>query len=394
MSGGARPGPGPPRVSLGTILREWGRIGCIGFGGPPTHIRLLRDLCVERRQWIDAQEFEDAIAACNLLPGPASTQLAIFCAWRLRGRPGALVGGAAFIVPGLIVILALAALFLSTSPPLWVLGAGAGAGAAVPAVAIHAGAGLTGASWQRRRNVARWLCYLLAGAASAATLGPWLVLVLLGCGLIELTIQLAAGRRDGTRPQGMTAVPVLAAGAIGSGVLLSVAWVAFKVGALSYGGGFVIIPLMQSDAVSHYHWMTGAQFLNAVALGQITPGPVVQTVAVVGYAAAGLVGGILASLVAFSPSFAFILFGAHRFDQMRGDHRIRAFLDGAGPAAIGAIYGSAIPLTRALTHHWQYAVLAGALILLLLLRRGVVLTLLCAGAAGVIIALTVSTALQ
>jgi chromate transporter len=303
------------------------------------------------------------------------------------------VGGAAFIVPGLIIILALAALFLSTSPPLWVLGAGAGAGAAVPAVAIHAGAGLTGASWQRRRQTARWLLYLLAGAASAATLGPWLVLVLLGCGLIELTIQLTAGRRDGARPQGMAAVPVLAAGAIGSGVLLSVAWVAFKVGALSYGGGFVIIPLMQSDAVSHYHWMTGAQFLNAVALGQITPGPVVQTVAVVGYAAAGLVGGILASLVAFSPSFAFILFGAHRFDQMRGDHRIRAFLDGAGPAAIGAIYGSAIPLTRALTHDWQYAVLAGALILLLLLRRGVVLTLLCAGAAGVIIALTVSTAL-
>ena len=113
---------------------------------------------------------------------------------------------------------------------------------------------------------------------------------------------------------GIAVAPLLAAGAIGSGVLLSVAWVAFKVGALSYGGGFVIIPLMQSDAVSHYHWMTGAQFLNAVALGQITPGPVVQTVAVVGYAAAGLIGGILASVVAFSPSFAFILFGAHRFD--------------------------------------------------------------------------------
>jgi len=177
-------------------------------------------------------------------------------------------------------------------------------------------------------------------------------------------------------------------------VLLSVAWVAFKVGALSYGGGFVIIPLMQSDAVSHYHWMTGAQFLNAVALGQITPGPVVQTVAVVGYAAAGLIGGILASLVAFSPSFAFILLGAHRFDQIRGDHRARAFLAGAGPAAIGAIYGSAIPLTRALSHTWQYAVLAGALALLLLLRRGVVLTLLSAGAAGIVIALTVSTALR
>jgi chromate transporter len=180
---------------------------------------------------------------------------------------------------------------------------------------------------------------------------------------------------------------VLAAGAIGSGALLSVAWVAFKVGALSYGGGFVIIPLMQSDAVSHYHWMTGAQFLNAVALGQITPGPVVQTVAVVGYAAAGLIGGILASVVTFSPSFAFILLGGPRFEQIRHNRNARAFLDGAGPAAIGAIFGSAIPLTRALTHHWQYAILASALILLLALRRGVVLTLLCAGAVGVIIAL-------
>jgi chromate transporter len=382
------------RVSLATIVREWGRIGCIGFGGPPTHIKLLRELCVERHQWLDAEDFEDAIAACNLLPGPASTQLAIYCAWRLRGRPGALAGGAAFIIPGLIVILALAALFLGTSPPLWVLGAGAGAGAAVPAVAVQAGASLTGASWQRRRNGARWLCYLVAGAAAAATVGPWLVLVLLGCGATELAVQFYAGRRQGGTMPGLAAAPMLAAGALGSGVLLSVAWVAIKVGALSYGGGFVIIPLMQSDAVSHYHWMTGAQFLNAVALGQITPGPVVQTVAVIGYAAAGLVGGILASVVAFSPSFAFILLGGSRFDAIRGDRRARAFLDGAGPAAIGAIFGSAIPLTRALSHAWQYAILAAALLLLLLLRRGVVLTLLGAGAAGVVIALTVSSALQ
>jgi len=381
-------------VPLATILREWGRIGCIGFGGPPTHIKLLRELCVERRGWMDGQDFEDAIAACNLLPGPASTQLAIFCAWRLRGRPGALVGGAAFIIPGLIVILALAVLFLSASPPLWVLGAGAGAGAAVPAVAIQAASSLTGASWQRRKNTVRWASYLIAGAAAAAALGPWLVLVLLGCGLIEIATQLTSERRDNGKQQGLVTAPVLAAGLTSGGVLLSVAWVAFKVGALSYGGGFVIIPLMQSDAVNRYHWMTGAQFLNAVALGQITPGPVVQTVAVVGYAAAGLAGGILASVIAFSPSFAFVLLGGHRFDRIRSDRRARAFLDGAGPAAIGAIFGSAIPLTRALSHSWQYAVLAAALALLLLLRRGVVVTLLCAAAAGVIIALTVSTALQ
>jgi chromate transporter len=133
--------------------------------------------------------------------------------------------------------------------------------------------------------------------------------------------------------------------------------------------------------------MTGAQFLNAVALGQITPGPVVQTVAVVGYAAAGLGGGLLAALVAFAPSFAFILLGAYRFDRLRGNQRARAFLDGAGPAAIGAILGTAVPLALALSRPWQYAVLAGAAVLLLPLRRGVVLTLLAAAAAGVVVAL-------
>src|SRR6516165_6865001 len=183
------PAPAPSRVSLATVLREWGRIGCIGFGGPPTHIKLLRELCVERRKWLDAQEFEDAIAACNLLPGPASTQLAIFCAWRIRGRPGALVGGAAFIVPGLVVILALSVLFLTGSPPLWVLGAGAGAGAAVPAVAVQAGWSLLVPSWRGRARTARWVAYLLAGAASAATTGPWLALILVACGVIELAAQ-------------------------------------------------------------------------------------------------------------------------------------------------------------------------------------------------------------
>ena len=392
--GRSQPGSGePPRVSLATILREWGRIGCIGFGGPPAHIKLLRDLCVDRRKWLSAREFEDAIAVCNLLPGPASTQLAIFCAWRVRGRPGALIGGAAFIIPGLIIILALSALFLGSAPPPWVLGAGAGAGAAVPAVAVQAGAGLTGASWRRRSRTARWLCYLIAGAAAAATVGAWLVLVILVCGLAEVAIQATTdGRRHGSGLAGIMISPAFAATALTGGVLLSIAWVAFKVGALSFGGGFVIIPLMQSDVVNHYHWMSGAQFLNAVALGQITPGPVVQTVAAVGYAAAGVVGGILASVVAFSPSFVFVLLGASQFDKIRADRKAGAFLGGAGPAAIGAIFGSAIPLTRALSHDWQYAVLGAALILLLLLRRGVVLTLVCAGAAGVVIALTVGLA--
>jgi chromate transporter len=174
---------------------------------------------------------------------------------------------------------------------------------------------------------------------------------------------------------------------LAAGGLLSLAWVAFKVGALSFGGGFVIIPLMQHDAVHTYHWMSAAQFLSAVAFGQVTPGPVVQTVAVVGYAAAGVGGGLLAALVAFAPSFAFVLAGGSRFDQLRGSARAQAFLTGAGPAAIGAIAGATIPLGLALGHLWQLAVLALAATWLLGLRRGVVAAIVGAGALGVIAAL-------
>ena len=425
------PGEPTPRdqASLATVLREWGRIGCIGFGGPPAHIALLRQLCVDRRQWLDAQEFEDAIGACNLLPGPASTELAIFCAWRVRGRLGALVGGLAFIVPGLLCILALSALFLGGTPPLWVKGAGAGAGAAVAAVAVQAGWSLLGPSWTRARRAGpgrrfRWTAYLLAGAAAAATIGPWLVLVLLGSGLTELAVGHSrggpGGAADGTGAEaaaagdaaggttpgrttpggttpggttpGVAALPAFgvvraaAAAVAGGGVLASVAWVAVKVGALSFGGGFVIIPLMRADAVGR-GWMTSGQFLNAVALGQITPGPVVLTVSAVGYAAAGLGGGLLAALVAFSPSFAFVLGGARYFGVLRTSRNAQSFLDGAGPAAIGAILGSAILLAAALSQPWQYAVLAGAAVLLLGLKRGVVVTLLAAAGTGLGVAL-------
>ncbi len=283
-------------VPLGTLIREWGRIGVVGFGGPPAHIALFRRLCVDERGWLTAHEFEDGVAATNLLPGPASTQLAIYCAWRLRGRLGAIIGGICFILPGLTIILALSALFLSAHPPLWVLGLAAGAGAAVPAVALSAAMSLLPASWQRagseRAVKVRWTAYLAAGGISAATIGAFLVLVLIACGAIEIAVRT---RGSGQPRRSVPALIPAAAVPVVTGGVASLCWVAFKVGALSYGGGFVIIPLMQHDAVVTYHWMTGAQFLNAVALGQVTPGPVVQTVAVVGYAAAGLWGGVLAA---------------------------------------------------------------------------------------------------
>ncbi len=372
-----------PDVSLATIAREWGRIGCTGFGGPPTHIAMLRRLTVEREGWLDETEFEDAIAATNLLPGPASTQLAIFCAWRLRGAAGALVGGACFICPGLAAIIVLAAVFLASNPPTWIRGAALGAGAAVAPVAIGAALGLVPASWRRagplRARRTRWVVYALLGATASATVGTFLVIVLLGCGLVEVA---ASGNlRPPSRLQGVAVTPLAV---VVTGGLGALAWVALKVGALSFGGGFVIIPLMQADAVHHYHWMTNSQFLNAVALGQITPGPVVQTVSVVGYAAAGVGGALLAALIAFAPSFVFILAGARHFGALRTNRLAQSFLGGAGPAAIGAIAGAAIPLAFAIAHLWQVAILGGALVAIVGLRRNVVLTLVIAGVIGAV----------
>ncbi len=393
----------PTEPSLAEIARAWGRIGCTGFGGPPVQVALLRELCVTRRRWLTPGQFERAIAATNILPGPSATQLAIYCAWSLRGLAGALLGGACFIAPGLVAIIALAALFLSGSPPDWLRGAGLGAGAAVAAVAVRAGLGVASPIWAGaagRPRRARVLAYGLAGAVAAALAGPGLALVLVLCGVLELVLHVR--REDGTGTLAALAPALLGparaaaralarlpaagsalAAAAAPGGTLALAWTALKVGALAFGGGFVIVPLMQSDAVSTYHWMSHEQFVNAVALGQLTPGPLVQTVAVVGYAADGLPGALLAALVAFAPSFCFIVLGAPRFERLLADARATAFLAGAAPSAAGAIIGASIPLTGALEESWQYVVLAAAAVALLVLRRGVVSTLLLAGCAGV-----------
>jgi chromate transporter len=356
------------------VLREWSRLGLVGFGGPPAHVALLRDLVVERRRWLDAREFEDANAACQLLPGPASTQLAIYCALRAAGIAGAIIGGLAFIAPGLLMVLAIAALALGDAPPEWILGVGAGAGAAVVAVVVAAGIALGRASLAGRRDL-RAPVYVIVGAAATVVAGPYVVVALLAAGFVEL-----AWRRPARAA--LHAWPVVLAAAT---ALPALAWTALKVGALSYGGGFVIIPLMQEDAVDRHGWMTDSQFLDAVAFGQLTPGPVTHTVALVGWAAAGLGGALLAAAIAFAPSFLVIVLGGDRFERLRSNAGARAFLDGAGPAAVGAILGAAVPLAEGIGEWWQAAVLAAAA-LLLALGRSPLWPLLGGAATGLLIA--------
>jgi chromate transporter len=369
------------RVSLRVIAQQWGRIGVIGVGGPPAHIALLRDLVVQQEKWLDAEEFEHAIAAANLLPGPASTQLMIYSAWRLRGVRGALLGGLCFIVPGLILIVGLSALFFTHHPSRFILGAALGAGAVVPAIAARTAWQLVTPSWRHTTSTVarvRWSVYAALGAATALFAPALVVLALLACGAVEIL-----ARRTNVRHGLLAGLATVHAVVLGGWGALS--WVAFKVGALSYGGGFVIIPLMQHDVVSTYHWMSGAQFLNAVALGQITPGPVVLTVSAVGYAAHGMTGAALATVVAFTPSFVFVIVGARHFERLRRNSTVGAFLAGAGPSVIGAIAASSIALAMLMSQAWQGAVLAVALLWLVGLRRSPTLMLLGAGVLGAVL---------
>lgn len=370
-------------VGLGEVALHWGRIGCVGFGGPPAHISLLRDLCVKKKQWLTDEYFEDAIATCNLLPGPASTQLSILCAWTVAGVPGAIIGGLAFILPGLVAIVALSSLFLASAPPEWVLAVGAGASSALVAIALHAGFSVVPNSWQRTQSKFRWLCYVAIGALASVFAGSGVVFLLLGCGFFELFYRRGVPRRLSPSITHIALfVGALEAGILRRGIDNSLMWVAFKVGALSYGGGFVIIPMMFNDAVNQFSWMSESQFLDAVVLGQITPGPVVHTVAVVGFAAGGVMGAVATACIAFLPSFVLIGFGARHFERLRMNTSVRTFLDGAGPGAIGAILGVSVPLLISLSVSWQWVVAAIAVGLVFVLRRSPFQVLILAGAAG------------
>jgi chromate transporter len=352
------------RTDLRGVLVRFGRLGLLGVGGPQAHTALLREMMVERERWLSAREFQDAVAATSLLPGPASTQLAIFCARVAGGVWGAIVGGLAFILPGFVLIVALAALFLEHGTNAAVRGASAGVAAAVVVVIVLAGIGFARGFAEVRGVLAvRSIAYAAAAALVTVFVGPWVLAVLLGSGLVELGIRLRS--------------PAALALAGGAANLPSLVWLAFKVGALSFGGGLVIVPLMQNDVVHVHHWLTEGQFSDAVALGQLTPGPVVLTVSVVGYAVSGVAGAALAAVVAFTPSFLFVLLGASHFDELRTRPGPRAFLDGAGPAAVGAIFGAAALLApQAWKEWWQPLVIAAVVVAAVLRRSSFVLLLL------------------
>jgi chromate transporter len=361
------------RARLGELVRLFLRIGVSGFGGPLVHMAMLETEVVERRRWLDKQEFLDALAVCQMLPGPASTQLGVLVSYLRGGLAGALLGGAAFILPGFVVMLSLTLLHARYGAVPALGGIFLGIAPAVIAV-------IGFSAWRLARTAcARVELAALALLALAMTVWTRLdtVVVILLTGGLWVGYRAAADRSAAA----MTALPVLVAA--GPEVYARIAWLWVKMGALVYGGGYVIIPVVRGEAVERFGWLSDRVFLDGLALGQMTPGPIVNLSVFVGYQAGGLVGSVVAALGVFVPAFAVVLAAAPAMMRVRGSPSMQRFLQGVNAGVVGAIVGATVPLARgAIVSPFTAVIAVLSVLALWRLRLDTVWLVLGAGALG------------
>ncbi|HYW21976.1 MAG TPA: chromate efflux transporter [Nodularia sp. (in: cyanobacteria)] len=346
------------------------KLGLIGFGGPQAHIAMINDEAVVRRGWFTQEQFLEGVAVCEMLPGPASTQMGIYTGYVRAGQLGALVAGICFILPAFVIVLTLSwayfrfqgipqieDLFLGVTPVV---------------IAI-----IFGFCWK----LAKRAITDVKGVAMPLASGAIAISVLLVTLLFQVNILLQfvlAGivglilYRPPSKPSNLTSawlVPLLPMMQVLPKTMATVTtdtWAAssfwgleriqeyyltltlffLKIGSFIFGGGLVIIPLLESEVVNQFHWLTRSEFLDGVAIGQFTPGPVVIVAAFVGYKVAGAMGALISCVAIFTPSFLFIMGAAPILVRIRQNPWIRSFLKGVTPAVLGAIASAAIPLAQ------------------------------------------------
>lgn len=354
------PTPEPLSPRLGELARIFLRLGTVGFGGPQAHMAMQNDEVVVKRQWLTPDDFTAGLAMCEMLPGPASTQLGIYIGYVRAGMLGALISGFCFIAPAFVIVVLLSwgyfrfqdvpqltDLFLGISP-------------VVTAIVLAF-------CWKLgKKSLKSWVQVLIAIASFLLLLfSPINILLLFA---IAGWVGMAAFRPQSSQPGDSTPfksfllppLPLLFASLPAENLALSSVWgferigefavplgVFFlKVGSFIFGGGLVIIPLLEFEVVEQLHWLTRTEFINGVAIGQLSPGPVVLTAAFVGYKVAGVLGALISAVAIFTPSFAFILLATPILLRIRQNPWIRAFLKGVTPGVLGAIAAAAIPLAQ------------------------------------------------
>jgi chromate transporter len=332
------------RVRLHTVALTFLKLGAVGFGGPTAHIALMQEQLVERLGWIDRDRFTETLGVTSLIPGPNSSELAMQTGYLLAGQAGALLAGVCFALPAFVLMTLLSAVYFGAGS--FSIRSDLFAGLQPVVIAV-----IAVTLWRLRSAVRTGLLLSIVAAVAVLTvvlpaLEPaWL----LAAGALTFAVWARRARRSerGETSAGTTLfLPILMGVVTGAAALPVLAWVFLKTGALLFGGGYVLIPLLQPEVIAR-GWLTKAQFLDGIALGQATPGPIVTSSAFVGYAVAGIPGAVVATVAIYVPSFLFVMAGTGPFlRSFRDRPAIRAFISGVTVAALGAVAGAGATLGK------------------------------------------------
>ena len=371
-----------PGYSLRELLAYFGRLGSLGFGGPVALVGYMQRDLVEQRRWIPEKDFKQGLALAQLAPGPLAAQLAIYLGWLRHGVLGATLVAIAFVLPSFLMVLGLSALYVAYGGLPWMRGAFYGIGAAVIAVIARSAYKLA------RSTIGRDPLYGVLFAASAGVTA-WteseLVWLFVLCGVVAYGLR--APRRASVLSAAALPLAWLVTGQSGPAApetLWRIGWYFAEAGAFVFGSGLAIVPFLHGGVVGEFHWLSERQFLDAVAVAMITPGPVVITVAFIGYLVAGPAGATVAALGVFLPCYLLVVIPARYFQRAVHDPRVKAFVDGVTIAAAGAIAGAAFVLGRRAVYDGPTLTIAVVTLLLItrLKARYEPLVILGAGLAG------------
>ena len=354
------------------LLLYFLRLGATGFGGPVALVGYMQRDLVEDRGWFTAAEYREGQALAQLAPGPLAAQLAMYLGWARGGAIGAACVGLAFVLPSFAMVVAIAILYLRFGGLTWMQGAFYGIGAAVIAILARSAAKLTRLTLGSDRLL--WTLFAAAGVVTAWTEAE-LVWVFLGAGVVAMLVKAPAVAHTpgmalavGLVPSGL--VTGLAGTPASAATLWRIAWYFAEAGAFVFGSGLAIVPFLHAGVVQEFGWLNERQFLDAVAVAMITPGPVVITVGFIGFLVAGSGGAVVAALGTFLPCYLFTVIPAPHFKRLSQNRSLKAFVDGVTAAATGAIAGAVFVLGRRALIDVTTAIIAlGSLLLLTRLRR-------------------------
>jgi chromate transporter len=338
---------------IGELVRYFLRLGCLGFGGPVALVGQMERELVDGKKWLTREQMREAIAICQSLPGPLAIQVGVYISYLRGGFWGAWAGGWAFILPNFIIVAALGALYVYLGDLQPVTAVFYGVSPAVIALILHSCYRLA------KLGMEDWLQWAIAAVCLAVTviLQTEVALLFIGAGVVGILYYGSLFKRT-PAALALTA-PVLAQLAPNaSGSILGKLLLFFlKAGSLTFGSGLVIVPFLEQGLVQQFGWLDQRQFLIAVAIGMISPGPVVITATFVGYLVAGFWGSLVSTIGIFLPSFLLVLIAAPLLARHRGNPNVQGFVKGAYAAAIGTILGACILLGRIAIGDWLTALI-------------------------------------